>query len=127
MDANGNPLVGGFLETYLAGTSTPRTTFTTQAGTTQQGAVMTLNSLGYPVNGAVWMVNGVALKFVVKNALGVVQSTFDNVSGIGDVNTAPDEWVVYAAMVPPFVLTGLIALHQTVFGFASKDTVETAI
>ena len=37
------------------------------------------------------------------------------------------EWVVYAAMVPPFVLTGLIALHQTVFGFASRDTAETAI
>ena len=37
------------------------------------------------------------------------------------------EWVVYAAMVPPFILTGLIALHQTVFGFASRETVETAI
>lgn len=37
------------------------------------------------------------------------------------------EWVVYAAMVPPFVLTGLIALHQTVFGFASSETAETAI
>ena len=37
------------------------------------------------------------------------------------------EWVVYAAMVPPFILTGLIALHQTVFGFASEDTAETAI
>ena len=37
------------------------------------------------------------------------------------------EWIVYAAMVPPFVLTGLIALHQTVFGFASRDTAETAI
>ena len=36
------------------------------------------------------------------------------------------EWVVYAAMVPPFVLTGLIALHQTVFGFASTQTPETA-
>lgn len=37
------------------------------------------------------------------------------------------EWVVYAAMVPPFILTGLIALHQTVFGFASGETAETAI
>ena len=33
------------------------------------------------------------------------------------------EWPVYAAMVPAFVLTTLIALHQTVFGFqaASND------
>lgn len=31
------------------------------------------------------------------------------------------EWVVYAAMVPAFVLAGVIALHQTVFGFGGKD------
>ena len=37
------------------------------------------------------------------------------------------EWVVYAAMVPPFVLTGVVALHQTLFGFASAETAETAI
>ena len=37
------------------------------------------------------------------------------------------EWVVYAAMVPPFILTSLIALHQTVFGFASLETAEAAI
>ena len=37
------------------------------------------------------------------------------------------EWVVYAAMVPPFVLTGVVALHQTLFGFASVETAETAI
>ena len=37
------------------------------------------------------------------------------------------EWVVYAAMVPPFILTGLIALHQTLFGFASRETAGTAI
>jgi TRAP-type C4-dicarboxylate transport system permease small subunit len=27
------------------------------------------------------------------------------------------EWVAYAAMVPPFVLTSVIGLHQTMFGF----------
>lgn len=34
------------------------------------------------------------------------------------------EWIVYAAMVPPFVLTGLIGLHQAWFGFArqAQDT-----
>lgn len=31
------------------------------------------------------------------------------------------EWVVYAVMVPAFVLAGLIALHQAVFGFAIKE------
>jgi TRAP-type C4-dicarboxylate transport system permease small subunit len=28
------------------------------------------------------------------------------------------EWLTYAAMVPPFVLTTVIALYQAVFGFA---------
>ena len=37
------------------------------------------------------------------------------------------EWVVYAAMVPAFMLAGLIALHQAVFGFAVADEVEAAI
>lgn len=34
------------------------------------------------------------------------------------------EWVVYASMVPPFVLTGLIGLYQAVFGFnTASETV----
>ena len=28
------------------------------------------------------------------------------------------EWITYVTMIPPFVLTMLIALHQAVFGFA---------
>ncbi len=31
------------------------------------------------------------------------------------------EWVVYAFMVPAFVLAGLVALHQAVFGFAVPE------
>ena len=31
------------------------------------------------------------------------------------------EWVVYAVMVPAFVLTGLIALNQALFGFGSHE------
>ena len=30
------------------------------------------------------------------------------------------EWVVYASMVPPFVLTMVIGLHQALFGFAAS-------
>ncbi len=29
------------------------------------------------------------------------------------------EWIVYAAMVPPFIVTAIIALTQAVFGFES--------
>lgn len=38
------------------------------------------------------------------------------------------EWIVYATMVPAFVLAGLIALHQAVFGFGGLlETEEKAI
>lgn len=37
------------------------------------------------------------------------------------------EWVVYAAMVPPFILSAVIALHQTIFGFGSTESPEAAI
>ena len=34
------------------------------------------------------------------------------------------EWVVYAAMVPPFVLAALIALHQGLFGYGKAEAME---
>lgn len=37
------------------------------------------------------------------------------------------EWIVYAAMVPPFILTSLIALHQTLFGFGATEAGETSV
>ena len=36
------------------------------------------------------------------------------------------EWIVYATMVSPFVLTGVIALRQTLFGFDRTEAGETA-
>lgn len=35
------------------------------------------------------------------------------------------EWTAYAAMVPPFALTLLIALHQAAFGFADDSKART--
>lgn len=38
------------------------------------------------------------------------------------------EWIVYAVMVPAFVLAGVIALHQAAFGFGThEDAGEGAI
>lgn len=35
------------------------------------------------------------------------------------------EWVAYASMVPPFVLTMVIALYQALFGFAASDEAKS--
>ena len=90
-DANGNPLVGGSWRTFLAGTSTPETTYTSNTGSVQQGTTMTLDALGLPVNGPVWMVNSKALKFRLHNAAGTLLEEWDNISGIGDTSATPDE------------------------------------
>lgn len=35
------------------------------------------------------------------------------------------EWIAYACMVPPFVLTMVISLHQALFGFPSDAQVKS--
>ncbi len=37
------------------------------------------------------------------------------------------EWIVYAAMVPAFILAAAIALHQVVFGFQSEPVEDKAV
>lgn len=78
-DSDGNPLAGGFVYTYAAGTTTPKATFTSQAGTTENTNPVVLDAAGRPEpNGSIW-ING-SYKFVVEDALGNTISTTDNVT-----------------------------------------------
>mgnify|MGYP003343058003 CR=1 FL=1 len=45
-DNNGVPLAGGLLYTYTAGTTTPQTTYTTNAGTIANANPIVLNAFG---------------------------------------------------------------------------------
>jgi len=64
-DNDGNPLAGGKLYTYVAGTvSTPKATFTDESGATPATNPIILDSAG---RATVW-ING-AYKFVLKDAL----------------------------------------------------------
>lgn len=96
-DANGDPLVGGFVEVYLAGSSTPATTYSDKAGLTANSWPIVLNTLGVNEQGAVWLTGGALYKFAIKNALGVTLRTIDNISGMNDSTVANDQWVVYQA------------------------------
>lgn len=42
-------------------------------------------------------------------------------TGAGSMMLGFPEWIVYAFMVPPMVLSSLIALHQALFGFGQDD------
>lgn len=88
IDANGNPLTGGKVYTYLAGTSTPAGTWTTSAGDVAQANPIILNSLGATTN-PVWLTANKAYKFVIKDASDVTTLyTFDNITGINDPSYA---------------------------------------
>jgi len=101
-DANGDPLSSGEIFVYLAGTSTPATTYTTQAGGTPNTFPIDLNTLGVNEDGEIWLVGGASYKFVIKDAAGVTLRTLDNMSGINDSAITTDQWLVYQA-APTYV------------------------
>jgi DNA/RNA endonuclease YhcR with UshA esterase domain len=82
-DNNGVPLPGGLLYTYAAGTTTPQTTYISNTGVTANANPVVLDSAGRIV-GEIWLTQGQAYKFVLKNAAGVTIGTYDNVPGAND-------------------------------------------
>jgi len=96
-DANGDPLNGGKIYTYLAGTTTPAATYTDDTGVTPQANPIILNSLGAPAS-PIWLTGGVTYKFVIKDANDVTLRTIDDISGINDfTSNAADEWTLYGS------------------------------
>lgn len=76
-DANGNPLAGGKLYTYAAGTTTPQATYTSYSGSTANTNPVILNAAG---EAAIWL-NDNKYYMVLKDANDVEQWTADNVNG----------------------------------------------
>lgn len=75
-DADGNPMVGGRLYTYAAGTTTPQATYSDYSGGSANTNPIILDADGYA---DVWL-GGLSYKFVLKDADDVIQWTVDNVS-----------------------------------------------
>lgn len=84
LDANGNPLSYGLLYTYFAGTTTPKTTYTTAAQTTANTNPIVLDSRG---EANVWLLAGEAYKFTLQNSSGVLQYTVDQITAAGTMST----------------------------------------
>jgi parallel beta-helix repeat protein len=81
--AAGIPLSGGFLNTYLAGTSTPAATYTTNAGTIANSNPIVLDGGGRPP-GEIWQITGQAYRYVLTDSTGSNPLTYDNIAGLGD-------------------------------------------
>lgn len=100
-DDNGDPLVGGQIYTYVAGTSTPLATYTTQNGVVQHANPIILDARGEPAN-PIWLGAGQEYKFSLFDANNNLIRTIDDVSGVNDISTDQSEWQV-SALVPTYI------------------------
>jgi parallel beta-helix repeat protein len=81
-DNNGNPLSGGKLFSYAAGTTTPAATYTSSLGTTAHTNPIILDAGGRVPGGEIWLTDGVIYKFVLQTSTNVLIATYDNIVGI---------------------------------------------
>ena len=87
LDNSGNVLTGGKLYTYLAGTTTPAVTYTSNTGVTFHPNPIILNAAGRVPSGEIWLTEGISYKFVLKDANEVLLGTYDNIVGINDFSS----------------------------------------
>lgn len=81
-DNNGNPLTGGKMYSYVAGTTTPQATYTSSTGAVAHSNPIILDAGGRVPGGEIWLTDGLQYKFVLKNANDVLIGTYDNITGI---------------------------------------------
>lgn len=83
-DSNDDPVSGGTIEFYTAGTTTPKTVYSDNALTVSIGTTVTTDASGYPSSGGnkIIVYTGTAdYKVILKKADGTVLATHDNVKG----------------------------------------------
>lgn len=78
---SGDPLAGGKIFTYLAGTTTNAATYTTSAGNIAHTNPIILDGAGRVPGGEIWLSFNVPYKFVVKDSGDALIGTFDNIGG----------------------------------------------
>lgn len=82
-DDNGNPLSGGKVYTYTAGTTTPLTTYTSSLGTVANTNPIILDAAGRTPN-EIWLIVGTLYKFIVKTSADSLVGTYDGLPAIND-------------------------------------------
>ena len=105
---SGAVLTGGKIFTYAAGTTTPQATFTNASGSTSHSNPIILDASGRVPSGEIWLTDGFAYKFLLKDANDVLIGTYDNISGINSnfVNfTSQQEIQTATASQTVFTLT----------------------
>jgi len=82
-DDNGDPLTGGKVYTYAAGTTTPLATYTTSTGAVANTNPIILDAAGRTPN-EIWLTAGTLYKFIVQTSVNVLVGTYDGLPAIND-------------------------------------------
>jgi hypothetical protein len=87
-DNSGQVLTGGKLYTYLAGTTTPAATYTTNVGNVANSNPIILDAAGrVPSSGEIWLTAGINYKFSLKTSADVQLWSVDNLNGLPSSGT----------------------------------------
>ncbi len=119
-DDNGDPLSGGKVFTYEAGTTTFKTAYTSANGQTAHTNPIILDAAGRVPGGEIWLTDPGEYKFVVQTSTGVLIGTYDNILSTGS-NISASIYAFYAAP------GGAAAVGVTPFGTFTSTNVQSAI
>jgi hypothetical protein len=147
-DASGNPLVGGKVYTYAAGTTTPLETYTSALATTANTNPVILDSRG---ECNLWFSTASSYKVVLESATNVLQWTVDNIATYGTLasqnsnNVAITGGTITGVTITGVTITGNISgnagtvtngvyldavqtlTNKTITGLASASTVKDSL
>lgn len=79
-DNSGDPLSGGKIFTYAAGSTTPQTTYTSRDGLTPNANPIILDAAGRTPQ-EIWSTEGLLYKYVVTTSTNILIRTWDNIGG----------------------------------------------
>jgi hypothetical protein len=125
----GQPLAGGMIYTYAAGTSAPAATYNSNLGNVANTNPIILDAYGRVPN-EIWLTVGSAYKFVLQDSSAVQIGTWDNISGaVGSQNIVTSFSGGSTGLTPATATIGAVTLSGTLNvanGGTGLSTVGTA-
>jgi hypothetical protein len=91
-DNSGQVLTGGLIYTYLAGTTTPAVTYTSNTGVTPNSNPIVLDAAGR-VPYEIWLEDRTLYKFILQTQYSVQIGSYDNIQGINSTPVSSEGYV----------------------------------